>query len=556
MVHSTTSVSQSARALLVADTDETQAYVFESNKLPEIRGASLKLDSLNQQIGDLVRDLGPDHQVIYAGGGSLLAEVPATSAPTLAAQIERLYPTETGAATITAAWRPLPADGTAHFGDVVTWAGHWLRRRKEGKAAPPFFETLAHQSRCPSCQKRPASHRDPIPWCEVCYAKRQTQRRATWFNSFTAFLDKNADLRRRYFGSQIADAEYPQDLTELAAASRGRRGYVAFLYFDGDGIGTLLQAAATRQAYKTLSSRLSEITKKAVFTALATHLQPAQVQGSGSRAEIGQPHLEGKDILIHPFEIITIGGDDVMLIVPAHVALPIAIQMGELFSEELTSAVAPLGIKRDKPETMSGGIVIAESHTPIRILRDLAHQLQDEAKKLVDGGLDFHILKSSDMPASKIETLRESFPYLLEKREKGKDLRLLARPYTYPRARTLWQGLLALEKDRFPTSQMHLLAESLLDGRASATLFYEYQKQRHQSRAARASGPYATMQQLLTDLPGNPPDGQPGVSDPLPWHRAQPDDSFLYATSLWDIAELYDFVPSTVSPDRKGNNDG
>ncbi|MCB8983456.1 MAG: type III-B CRISPR-associated protein Cas10/Cmr2 [Ardenticatenaceae bacterium] len=542
--------------MLVADTDETLSYVFESNKLPEIRGASLQLDLLNKKIGNMVRDLGPDSHVIYAGGGSLLAEVSMAEAATLATSIEAIYPAETGAATITAAWRPLPPTEKAHYGEVVAWAGHWLRRRKEEKGALPFFETLAHQKRCPSCQKRPASNRQPIPWCEVCHAKRQAQRRFTWFNIFTTFVDKETDLQKKYYGQHITEADYPQDLTELATASQGRRGYVAFLYFDGDNIGSLLQAARTRQDYETLSRQLRQTTEKAVFTSLATHLHPTIVKGSASRAEVGQPQLEGQDILIHPFEIITIGGDDVMLIVPAHVALPIAIQMGELFSEELTTAVAKLGIKRDKPETMSGGIVIAESHTPIRILRDLSHQLQDEAKKLVDGGLDFHILKSSDMPASKIETLRESFPYLLEKREKGKDLRLLARPYTYPRARTLWQGLLALEKDRFPTSQMHLLAESLLDGRASATLFYEYQKQRHQSRAARESGPYATMQQLLTDLPSNPSDGRPDASNPLPWYRARPDDSFLYTTSLWDIAELYDFVPGTILPDRKGNNDG
>ncbi len=30
-----------------ADTDRTQAYVFESNKLPEIRGASRQLSELN-----------------------------------------------------------------------------------------------------------------------------------------------------------------------------------------------------------------------------------------------------------------------------------------------------------------------------------------------------------------------------------------------------------------------------------------------------------------------------------------------------------------------------
>ncbi len=90
-------------ALLSADTDKIKEYVFESAKLPEIRGASMILDDLNQEwpekgnyqlldprspsnlreiflhYGLPTRRNKDDQQVdsiIYAGGGSLLALVP------------------------------------------------------------------------------------------------------------------------------------------------------------------------------------------------------------------------------------------------------------------------------------------------------------------------------------------------------------------------------------------------------------------------------------------------------------------------------------------------
>jgi hypothetical protein len=111
-------------ALLSADTDRTQSYVFQSSRLPEIRGASMQLDTLNHKgIRELLEDtyhlitndIIPDETknkprgcVIYAGGGSLLAIVPPQIADDIVKDIEKLYPEQTGSATITAVSSPVP----------------------------------------------------------------------------------------------------------------------------------------------------------------------------------------------------------------------------------------------------------------------------------------------------------------------------------------------------------------------------------------------------------------------------------------------------------------
>ncbi len=53
-------------ALLSADTDKIKEYVFESAKLPEIRGASMILDGLNQGWPD---DEGPNIRQLFASRG-------------------------------------------------------------------------------------------------------------------------------------------------------------------------------------------------------------------------------------------------------------------------------------------------------------------------------------------------------------------------------------------------------------------------------------------------------------------------------------------------------
>lgn len=203
-------------ALLAADTDRTQEYVFESTKLPEIRGGSELLNRLNKtglpqilaEAGlptNFVDEASTPGCVIYAGGGGFLALVPASIAAELAAKIEQYYPAQTGQATITCVWLPVtPAEiyagwgippvslvevnsyqtgetaeywprlagayGVAAaqpisemafrrywgFGQIVQAAGVLLRRRKEQPLLRPIIEALPHAMRCQICRIRPA----------------------------------------------------------------------------------------------------------------------------------------------------------------------------------------------------------------------------------------------------------------------------------------------------------------------------------------------------------------------------------------------------------------
>lgn len=533
-------LASSEWALLLADTDATQAYVFESNKLPEIRGASRMLDTLNDQIGDQVRDNIAAHggDLIFAGGGGLLAVVNAAQAAALVSAIESHYPQQTTTATISAISRPLPADYAHAFGRFVTWGSHWLRQHKESKPAPPFVVCLPDQARCQSCDLRPAdaqlSAQHPEPdyrICQVCFRKHETgtgPSRRFWFDAFRDHTPADSVWHT------TTNLTYPYSISEIAQASASGDKLVGFVYLDGDSIGRLLQRLETPEQYRTVSETLKEATQTAVFDALAALLAPAAVTPSELR-----PHADpDSTVTIYPFEIVTIGGDDVILIVPASVALPLAAQIGRLFADRVRTALRTRA-NLDETISMSAGVLLADDHTPLGTMADVARQLLKRAKRL-GGAIDFHIMYSADMLDRSISVVRETYPYTIQGAgDRGRSAYLLGRPYTHDNLTTLWTGMQRMKQAGFATSQLHQLADALLRGRREATLFYEYQ--RHRSRDDQG------YQALATALTA----GQaPGSADPQPWMTVA-NATYSHRTTLWDISELYKFV--SLAPANGGD---
>src|SRR5690242_11258899 len=97
-------------SLVALDTDHIKHYVFVTNKLKEIRGASSLLDYLNRVVMVLEAE-DPPYQAhkIYANGGSGLFRMPTDKAPEFVRKIKQAYYDVTGGgASITCAILPLP----------------------------------------------------------------------------------------------------------------------------------------------------------------------------------------------------------------------------------------------------------------------------------------------------------------------------------------------------------------------------------------------------------------------------------------------------------------
>jgi len=405
-------------ALVMGGATKIKQYVFESAKLPEIRGASSLLDQINlvelpalfssqpddpisaptvvnvrQQVAEAFHIDLPDCQdcVIYANGGEIFAFAPVSIAPKLADAIEWIYTQRTLVAGSVAAWRPfslvelagglnplafwegwnredarerlsqllgphLVADlpKQKRFGELAAVLARDKFRRRDGNPIPvapaveprrpwsvAHLETVLYGERCRSCERRVALHAFPIaaqdqPVCKPCYLKLQTgwNQKRRWVQEFETYLRRRPqrgdelfyDVEAVISGASLEEAigkvEPPQDLDEIAQAAVPQ-GYIGVVYVDGNNMGAALEGLRTPGDYAAFAKAIYTANQQEVFRALSDHLQPIVVSRLGNRQ--GQR----VDTWIHPFEILSIGGDDVFLIVPAHTALPIAHQIAQ-----------------------------------------------------------------------------------------------------------------------------------------------------------------------------------------------------------------------------------
>lgn len=306
------------------------------------------------------------------------------------------------------------------------------------------------------------------------------------------FLEACADTRYRQECEEIekrgASVKAAQDIGEIGQAS-SPSGYIGIIYADGNNVGRRVARSPDPTQYWKLARDLTFASEKAVFSALAEHLHPKQV-----RTEKGEPQY------VHPFEIITIGGDDLFIIVPGSAALNIALSIGYTFEELLgekrnrdQSSVVP-GRYQGIPDTqygfatctldydfatytpdigLSAGVVIAQENAPIFFLRDLVEELLKSAKKKSKktsnggGAIDFMVLKAITMVTDTVETFREQA--LATGAESS--MHLTGRPYTWRELQGLLATVQALRKVNFPRSQLYRLRQRLFEAPHEGGIF-------------------------------------------------------------------------------------
>ncbi|MBI1986840.1 MAG: type III-B CRISPR-associated protein Cas10/Cmr2 [Nitrospinae bacterium] len=599
-------------SLILADVDRVKRYVFESARLPEVRGASRILDQLNREgMEELLCRKGIPYQgqkhllapeaILYAAGGGALILAPAYLAEAIAHALERLYLEETGWATISVAshslhlfelpygfepyrsWfdrlRPLwkganPAeraaldaylaplsdegqkvqDGTTalfqrllktkRFGEITAQLNYQLKRAKEEREEVPTPELTPFARLCSSCQTRPATHLEPQPQelylCEVCLGKRRAgikQRKdsgsgkGSFVKGFWKYLQNSREEGCRRYQEAVERLggenriEVASDLASLGNCANGQaRGYVGVIYADGNDIGGHLERISTPAEYRLFARTLLETVEGCVFQSLAEHLEPMETKDQDQAKE-----------LIHPFEIVSIGGDDLFLIVPADRALRIALSICRRFEEEF---------RMGRELTLSAGVVIAKAHSPIYFLQHLAEQLLKSAKKRAwklnkgreehqkGGTVDFLILTAEG--SSDLDELRRK-TYQME--IATEELHLTERPLTLDELERLLRAAEGLRSRRFPRSQLYAIRQSLARGRPFSRNFLFYQLSRLKEDDQQAFG------RILADWWGKEWSDDPD----FPFRRKGKEE---WTTPFADLVEVMDFIRAEGRTER------
>jgi len=517
----------SVRWLVCFDTDRIKQYLLATNRLKEIRGGSALIAELDEK-----RKVHLTNVVYSAGGGAAVLVSTEQEARELIAEIEREFRAQTVTASITGVYLKVTSRNfgeeitsrnfgeeitsgnfgaeitSENFGEEITFenfreemsrAGKLLRRAKASKAELTTLPVEPYLRLCNSCGQHPALYKAQDgsgDWlCQACSKKRELghKERKGFFDQFAKSADHNI---------WTADT-IPDDLDTIGSVA-SPPGYVGFIALDGNHIGDLLGKLDTVDSYRAFSAGLWNLTKEQTFAALKSYGQPRNG--------------------ITPFEIVLIGGDDVLLITVADIALEVALAIAEGFEKDSAAQVlepARLSSER-KCLTMAGGVVLAHADFPIPAMYRLAEALQKSAKrfcaeqKYQTGAIDFQVVTGSD---TDLEAMRQGVPH--------------RRPYTLKDLSNLLHHIRQLKAADMPTSQLQAMYQALFEGRVNAqlasiaTLGY-LGRSPDKTRYKRLKEFFA---EFGVQFNGNLP----------PWD-ATPQRQGREASALTDLVELYPFI--------------
>ncbi len=444
-------------ALVSFDVDKIKDFVFSSAKPLEISGASEMVKDLTRlpqngieapycSVYRVLEEEGLSAKnIVFAGGGTGMLIVPAARAEKLASEIRSRFARTSGTGSCTTTWRaffphelilgpditdaaPLfpgvkhPVEGEG-FARVLRLMADELREKKEEKMAA-ILPLPGYIARCLSCGIRAATQPDTRAWveellCESCFGQRERGR-----------VEKNA------LEGQLL--EMAQSIDDIVGED-AERGYVGVIHADADKMGRKLM-------------QMKSIDDLALFSNIVTRTM-----------EDVRTRLIAGHGLSRQYQAPIVGGDDILLIVPAHktavMVADLLCKVKEVFASwalQLPPGKKELGVIL-KEITMSVGFVIVPARYHIRFSVDCSENLLAQAKKMSHGGeggcVDFAVITDGTPLHTEIAVLRERF---YTRYSEKWHLNLTARPLRAPDFEDLLNNIRLLKK-KIAGSQLKIL---------------------------------------------------------------------------------------------------
>lgn len=489
--------------LVLLDTDRIHEYVFATNKLKEIRGASAILSELNnmKETEKLFDGFG---ETIFIGGGSgkvIFTDI--SKAIEFCDSLEKEYRIKTdGESSITTAIVPYDDSTEDKFKESIYRGEKELRKRKDSRYLRIQLLNNHYFKTCESSGILPAEF--AIEGNKLIssanHKKREKAQKALFFNDFKGFIEKNKDktndlsekiknnswntLFEKFFEKLLP--EYINSIGELSD------GYVGLIYADGNRMGQKLQELPDKESYAEFSEKILIGIKDAIFESLTNNL----VMGE-----------------YFPFEILLLGGDDILVLVPANRAIKTTIDFCDKFKDKTGVSI-------------SAGVIITHANYPMHQMIDYAEQLLKSEKKesnknpeKEENYIDYMVIKGS-IP-SEVKYIRDN--ELTYHGEDGVKIRLFQKPYTTDGLRKLVDKIHKLkEEGKFPHSRLKQMYESLFRGKNQAILDYCLLL----SRLDKDTSQKVIKEEFFREC------------DLFPWIRTEKG----LETPFMDLIELYDYI--------------
>lgn len=464
--------------LVQIDVPSIKSYVFGTDPLNEVRGASARLDRLNRNEMEhaLCEHLGAaELETIYANGGSAQFIARGCDAGTVEAACRRMVRSirEQTGGEVRPAYGIAPLAGDGSYRDAVSQAHFQLRCRRSFAGGHHSAATLPPIMECRSASHLPAAGADfgaegVTMLSESSLLKAREGREARAGAVWHGWMEHLSGSGPWPGEEEWADLRCAK-MTAIGERSSWRN-YVGVVYADGNAMGKVVQALDSAETCRSFSQIVDRSIREACFLGLDEVMREDAERIRNAIDRERRPTL--------PADVLLLGGDDLLVALPADRALDFALRATGEF-ERLTRAkidgVKEDGARRffqercgDRGFTISCGVAIVRSTYPFYLALDLAEQLLRNAKRNPNGTngerdaarIDFHVVAGANSHA--LERVRTD-----TYRTDSKAPRTL-RPLTPAQLQEVRRAIRDLRQANFPRSKLHELLAAALNPAAGA----------------------------------------------------------------------------------------
>ncbi|RCX13514.1 hypothetical protein DFR58_11754 [Anaerobacterium chartisolvens] len=364
--------------LLKGGAYKIKKYYLENDEIKDIRGASSILTYVGEELipGEIEKEYIKEC-IIYAGGGSVFFVLPQVEEKDsgLWRRMENHFHEYTMSVSNAFAQKDvLLKDLLGSYQETIHELDGEIEKRKGAKIFDSMAPTSAkyhNENQILKLGKEEIkleatvlnSREGRAEKCSLCGVRNA---------SYTLLVDENEKvcgscLHKRFAGKN-EKRRYMDEYKKLTNDSKAQINSlndigddVAVVYGDGNNMGGIVNSVDSLYEIMYFSRTTAEAAKRATFKALH------RIYGKEQRTL---------------FEIIAVGGDDIFLFVAGKGSIQFAAELIELFNEEFRT----LHITKDEgakyAATLSVGVCIAGSRTPVRVTFKNAEDALREAKKL------------------------------------------------------------------------------------------------------------------------------------------------------------------------------
>ena len=382
----------SKRYLYGASIQGIQDFIFKTNKLAEIVGASELVEQICTQKFLEVSKLNEDNvAILQIAAGNVKCEF--TDEAKLASVV-RNFPFEVQkmAPGITISQAVVEIEGDDYLQNLEEKLK--VQRNKISKPLEIGFMGLERERRTGEvAYKTRKKQKGQIEVISESTAKKrevvQTEKERGKEASKENLFKKLSDL-------DVRNEEIAFNIEDITAS--GKNSWIAVIHADGNGLGQILQQngkeISANNKNKAFSRAIEEATKKAV-----QRVFKELIEDTKSKWNKDEKYR-------YPIRPVVLGGDDLTVIIRADLALDFTNKFLRYFEEISKTEFASLKIAGIEGLSACAGIAFVKNSYPLHYALDLAEELCKDAKKKVKDGL-----KPKEVPLSSLAfyKVQESF---------------------------------------------------------------------------------------------------------------------------------------------------